>query len=362
MNVLFVICGIVVSLVLVVAGISKLRDRERTATMLIEFGFVRSMSRSAAIILPVVEIATGLALLWPPTAAVGAFLALMLLGGFTLAIIYSLLQGRHPQCSCFGQAQSLPISWVTAWRNSVLTMAAAVLVASPGQMSNGLLGELAALLGRSGSTNVLLLTAASILVLIQAWTNVNVIRQQGRLLLKIDNLEYRLEAAGIALSDSSESVRGLPLGAPAPEFSATTLDGRATSLQGILHNRPLALVFVNSDCKPCASLLPELERFASFGQVDIQLVTNAARQANLDKLGASSLLAKAAVQEGFELNDLFGVIATPSAVCIAPDGTIASQVAVGQDAIMDILIRTAGESAPASGVREIKRHASLLTP
>lgn len=362
MNVLFVICGIVVSLVLIVAGMSKLRDTERTAKMLVEFGFVRSMSHAAARILPVVEIAAGVALLWPPIAAVGALLALLLLGGFTLAIIYALLQGRHPQCSCFGQAQSVPISWTTALRNSVLTMGAAVLVASPGQMSSGLLGELAALLGSSGSTNVLLLTAASILVLIQAWTNVNVIRQQGRLLLKIDNLEYRLEAAGIALADNSESARGLPLGASAPEFSASTLDGRAISLPGILQNRPLALVFVNSDCKPCASLLPELERFASSGPVDIQLVTNAARQANLDKLGASALLGNAAVQEGFELNDLFGVIATPSAVCIAADGTIASQVAVGQDAIMDLLVRTAGESAPVTGVREIKRHASLLTP
>lgn len=362
MDVLFIICGIVVSLVLIVAGVSKLRAPQRTAKMLIEFGFVRSMSPTAAIILPVVEIATGVALLWPPIAAVAAFFALMLLGGFTIAIVYSLLQGRRPQCSCFGQAQSVPISWGTALRNSVLTMAAALLVASPGPMSGGLLRELAALMGSSGSTNVLLLTAASILVLIQAWTNVNVIRQQGRLLLKIDNLEYRLEAAGIALSDSAASGRGLPVGVSAPEFAATTLDGRAISLQGILQNRPLALVFVNSDCKPCASLLPELERFANSGQIDIQLVTNAARQANLDKLGASSLLGRAAVQEGFELNDLFGVIATPTAVCIAPDGTIASQVAVGQDAIMDLLIRTAGESAPTAGVREIKRHASLLAP
>lgn len=361
MDVLFVICGVAVFFVFAVAGISKLRSPHLTAQMLIDFGFVRNISPRAAMSLPAVEILVAGAILIPATAWWGAFGAAMLLGGFTLAIIFSLIRGRHPTCNCFGQTRLAPITWATALRNVILTMCAGALLAFPERLERGVLPELIALFRTLDATIVLLFAIGLLVMVVQAWVNVNIIRQQGRLLLKIDNLEYRIGAAGIALTDIPEQSRALAVGTSAPDFSATTLGGKTIHLTEVLRDRTLALVFVNADCKPCAALMPQLERLKTSNGIDIQIITSGSRRANIEKLGAAEFLDGAAVQEGFELNDLFGVIATPSAICISPNGTIASSIAIGQDAVTDLLDRVSAENLAPHTVREIVRPAAAFS-
>ncbi|CUI04150.1 hypothetical protein BN2497_3077 [Janthinobacterium sp. CG23_2] len=57
------------------------------------------------------------------------------------------------------------------------------------------------------------------IVALQGWRSLNLVRQQGRRLLKIDKLEQRLAAAGIPESPFAPLAGPLP-GSSAPAFSA----------------------------------------------------------------------------------------------------------------------------------------------
>lgn len=54
---------------------------------------------------------------------------------------------------------------------------------------------------------------------------------------------------------------GLAPGRPAPEFTATGLDGAAVTLAGF-RGLPVLLVFGSASCGPCRTLIPELNVFA----------------------------------------------------------------------------------------------------
>jgi len=343
MNVIFVLCGMITLLVFTAAGLAKLSKPRQTATMLVDFGIVKRSSPAAALCLPILELLIALAILMPSAMWLGVCAALLVLGGFTLTVAAAVAQGRHPVCNCFGQAAASPVGWGTVARNLVLMAIAGSLLASPERLQHGLLSETANLLRQGNAMLVLLALLGLGLAAVQAWVNLNVIRQQGRLLLKIDTLEYRLEVAGIGAADTPQSQPGLAPGTPAPDFLAETLGGTPVQLSALLTARKMVLVFVNADCKPCTALMPDLER-AAVG-VDIQLITSGSRQSNIDKLGATRFVDGAIVQKTFELSGLFGVLATPSAVCIAADGTIASSLAVGHDAILD-LVRQAATAPP----------------
>jgi hypothetical protein len=345
MNVIFVLCGMITVLAFTAAGLAKLSNPRQTATMLVDFGIVKRSSRAAALCLPILELLVALAILMPSAMWLGVCAALLVLGGFTLTVAAAVVQGRHPLCNCFGQAAASPVGWGTVARNLVLMAIAGSLLASPERLQHGLLSETANLLRQGNAMLVLLALLGLGLAAVQAWVNLNVIRQQGRLLLKIDTLEYRLEVADIGAADTPQSRPGLAPGTPAPDFLAETLGGTPVQLSALLTARKMVLVFVNADCKPCTALMPDLERAGAAAGVDIQLITSGSRQSNIDKLGATRFVDGAIVQNAFELSGLFGVVATPSAVCIAEDGTIASSLAVGHDAILD-LVRQAATAPP----------------
>ena len=92
-------------------GIAKLRDLPGTRHALGEFGTPANLSGPFAVILSATEIIVSVSLLPAMTASAGALAALLLLVLFTVVIAFNLAKGRAPQCHCFGQMQSEPISW-----------------------------------------------------------------------------------------------------------------------------------------------------------------------------------------------------------------------------------------------------------
>jgi uncharacterized membrane protein YphA (DoxX/SURF4 family) len=114
--------------VFAVAGFGKLADRHGSRQALIDFGIPAPFAGPLAILLPLAELAVAVALLPAASARSGAVAALMLLLLFIVAIAINLALGHRPDCHCFGQIHSAPISWATLAQNSVLAGIAGLIV------------------------------------------------------------------------------------------------------------------------------------------------------------------------------------------------------------------------------------------
>jgi methylamine dehydrogenase accessory protein MauD len=322
--------------VFVVAGAAKLADRRGSREALVAFGLPRWSAAAAAVVLPVVELAVAAALLPKSTAWWGAAAALVLLLAFMLAIAISLARGRTLDCHCFGQLHSAPAGPSTLIRNGVLA-GAAVLVLVQGQNSVGpsafaWLGEvgaagLAILIGTALATVALVVVVSLLLALL---------RQNGRLVLRLEALEAQL---GDGIAD------GLPVGASAPAFELRALRGPPRTLAELLApQRPVLLVFTEPHCGPCAALVPEIAGWQDdhADLLTIAVVGRRDRGANreLAKYGLRNVL----FQRAREVSVAYGVHGTPSAVLIAVDGTIASLPAPGADAIRRLVSDALGSS------------------
>ena len=93
-----------------------------------------------------------------------------------------------------------------------------------------------------------------------------VLSQQGRLLLRIEALEAQLTASGVApeslASGQAAPVVGLPIGDPAPGFALPTLAGETMTLAALRGlGKPVLLLFSDPGCGPCNALLPEVGGF-----------------------------------------------------------------------------------------------------
>ena len=109
------------------AAVGKLADRRGGITAAEGLGVPPAMAHGVAAILPVAELAVAAALLWVPTAGLGAAAGLFLLALFTCLVVLNLRRGRRPPCRCFGRVGDAPIGAGTVVRNLVL-MAVAVAV------------------------------------------------------------------------------------------------------------------------------------------------------------------------------------------------------------------------------------------
>src|SRR4051794_8882041 len=121
---------VVLAVVFATAGIGKLLDRDGSTRALADFGLGGQAARVGGTILPLAELAVALALLFPSTATAGAAGAFLLLLAFIVGISRALLQGRAPDCHCFGQIHSAPAGPSTLIRNGVLALMALVLLGS----------------------------------------------------------------------------------------------------------------------------------------------------------------------------------------------------------------------------------------
>jgi methylamine dehydrogenase accessory protein MauD len=333
--------------VFVAAGLAKLADREGSRRAIADFGVPTALAAPLGILLPLAELAVAAALIPTSTALWGAVGALVLLLLFVAGIGANLARGRRPDCHCFGQIHSAPAGWSTLARNVVLAALATFVVwrgleGELGPSVVGWLGSLstAALLVLAGGMVVLALLAAQWLFLF------GLLRQNGRLLARLEAVEEVLAAADLAPSENgARSARGLSVGAPAPAFGLVDLHGEEVALDQLrARGRPVVLVFTDPSCGPCAELLPKIGRWQQeyAEKLTISLVGRGSAEENsaeVSEHGVENVL----LQEDWEVADAYEVEATPSAVVVSPEGTIGSPVAQGPDEV-DSLVAQAVEA------------------
>lgn len=117
-----VVAAVIVGLVFVVAGGSKLVNREVWIT---QAAGLRVPARLAQAV-PVVEVVLGALLISQVARGYVGSVAALVLVGFTALILLRLTEGERPPCACFGGWSATPLgAWHVA-RNSALILLAMV--------------------------------------------------------------------------------------------------------------------------------------------------------------------------------------------------------------------------------------------
>lgn len=336
-----------------VAGLAKLADRAAAVRSIIEFGVPARLATPLGRLLPLAELAVACTLLFAATVWWGALGALALLLLFIVAISVNLGRGRKVDCHCFGQLSSRPAGWRTLVRNVALAAAAGLLIwQGPRHAVPGAFGGLG-----SPQAGTLVTLAFGILVLAlllaEGWLLLHLLSQNGRLLARVEALEARqgIGAASPA-SRQAPAAPGLPIGVPAPAFSLPGLHGEMSSLDALLAAmKPVLLLFSDPGCGPCNALLPEVARWQREYHAAVTIVPISRGDVAINRAkNAEHGLTHMLLQQDREVAQAYQAYGTPGAVIVRPDGAIGSPLALGADAIRDLVVRTAGlpASAPPS--------------
>lgn len=359
--------------VFLVAGAGKLADLPGSRQAVAGFGVPRRLANLSGTLLPLVEMVLALLLLLPLTAWCGALGAAALLVLFLAGMARSMIRGEAPDCHCFGQIHSEPVGWPTIARNGGL-LVVALFAASPGprQIAPGI-GDWTSHLTTGETVLAFLILGVAVLVVGQGIVILETVRQNGRLLVRLDTLVTTLAEGGVAVSGprpaSVAPPAGLLVGSSAPAFALPDLSGQTVALETILAtDRPAMLVFTSPDCAPCNALMPDLGRWQAEYSEDlaITIISRGTVEENRKK-SAEHGLQNILLQELRELEMAYGVNGTPSAVVVETDGRIVSELATGADAMLRLLNRalsgllvapaTATQSAPL--LPELPRNGSV---
>ena len=355
MGLTLLVARVLLAAVLTVAALAKLSDRAGSRKAIVEFGLPPFLAAPLGIVLPLAELAVAMALMPASTVLWGAIGAFVLLSVFVVGIGVNLARGRKPDCHCFGQLHSAPAGWNTLARNGVLGALAGFVV---WQGWNGNVGPSAvAWLGALPATQLLALGASSVMLALLAgqwWFLLHLLRQNGRLLVRVETLEGRPASAAGAMVPPEPSqnghsrAEGLPVDTPAPSFELPNLQGEKLTL-GTLRSQseqpvPVMLLFTDPSCGPCNDLLPEVGRWQEKyqGKLTVALMSGGDSEENRVKAQEHGLR-NVLLQEDWEIADTYRVGGTPSAVLVGAEGTIASPVAGGVEAIKRLLARAVGE-------------------
>ena len=180
-------------------------------------------------------------------------------------------------------------------------------------------------------------------------------KQNGRLLLRLDELERRLgpdlsskngDAAArhrlptlTTLTESRIERNGLRAGASAPLFDLPGLHGETVSL-GEFRGRRVLLVFSDPHCGPCEQLAPHLVRLhAAYAanELSIVMIGRGDPRENREKAKQHGFKFPVALQRQWEVSTQYGIFATPVGFLIREDGVIARDVGKGVEGILALV-------------------------
>ena len=322
MLLIIVLVRIALSVAFSLAGITKLMDQPGTREAVKNFGAPNATAPAVAFVLPFIELAIAVCLLFSGTAVVSSIAGILLLGVFVVAISVNLARGQTHDCHCFGQLYSRPLGWSTLARNIVFALGAgfvlwqAALAASPNIIST-----------------LATLSAA-------AWAAIAA--AVAAILLVFFYLQERHS------NELAAAVRpeGLPIDSVAPDFELPAYDGGTKSLAQLLERRkPLLLLFTSPHCGPCIVIFKEIKEWqeAHRDQLTIAVITRGTVKDNFVNVARNSL-GEVLLQKEREVGEKYGGLATPTGVVVSPDGRIASRVAAGADEIRKLLNSLVGNA------------------
>ena len=199
-----------------------------------------------------------------------------------------------------------------------------------------------------------LIISCLFVVSVGCWLGWQLLRQNGRMLLRLEELEKRLDELQLEESGSNGDDRsarfgnrslarskikrdGLKAGTPAPYFRLPCLDGTERSLEEFRGRRVL-MVFSDPYCGPCQTLAPHLGKFHSAQtEISVVMISRGEPKENREKVKEHGLTFPVLLQQRWEISRLYSMFATPMAYLINEQGVILNDVAVGVEPILKLM-------------------------
>jgi peroxiredoxin len=295
------------------------------------------LAKPLVAILPLTELSIGVTLL-TRFSRPGAMTALTLLLIFSIGIGVNLWVGRRPACGCFGRWSAGPLRATALVRNgSLMVLALVVILVDRAQLSDAssIVGQLVRWFDTSDGPAALLGLLVAGALLAGVWGFLSLLRQNRRLLLRIERLElqagyqhpYRFRAS------TEAPPTGMSIGVVAPSFAAQSLDGRTVTLDDLRRpGSPILLVFMDPDCGPCQALASSVGDYQNVGSMMNRIVM----------ISKGKLAAAREMANKYRLTDVliggkpdvfheYGIQGTPAAIQINPDGVTTSYLLEGVD-------------------------------
>jgi uncharacterized membrane protein YphA (DoxX/SURF4 family) len=309
--------------VFLLAGTAKLFDLTNSRRALIDFGVPLWAERPVGIALPVVEIATGLALMFHPTARWGALVALVLLLAFVGGIANAMRQGKDVDCGCFGAVYSATAGTPALVRNAVLAaLALVVVVEGPGPALDDWVAA------RSAAELVAIALAVALVAM-------------GLAAYLLWSKTRKLQKAVDEGPAPHPEPEGRPLETLAPNFILPDRHGELHTLDSALsEGKRVVLTFMDAGCGPCKNVGHKLARWQSVLADRVKIVvisegTYEMAHGIWDEYGIDALF-----DATDDVSRAYLVRSTPSALIVEPDGRVGSTPSAGVHGV-EVLVRLA---------------------
>jgi methylamine dehydrogenase accessory protein MauD len=189
------------------------------------------------------------------------------------------------------------------------------------------------------SVNTFLLVSIIVLwsmVLVGGFLLLGTLRTMGLLSWRLEQLE--------ATTPSRIGRGGLKVGKKAPDFTLPRADSGELSLHDFAGQKVL-LVFTQSGCGPCKTIIPDLNRVHDQGEHQVLVINNSDPQTTRKWAVEAGARVPVLVQERFSQSKRYEVFATPFAFLIDEQGNIASKGIVGTGQHLGYVLTGAGNRA-----------------
>jgi peroxiredoxin len=172
------------------------------------------------------------------------------------------------------------------------------------------------------------------------WLGYQLVRQNGRILVRLETLEHRLgqisTAPAPARVPEPAPPPSLPLGSFAPEFELPDLEGNRRALSAF-RGRRLLLIFFNPRCGFCTRMASDLAALPTDGADGRPLplvISTGDAEENRKLVAEHGLRCPVLLQEQMEVASRYQCHGTPMGYLIDEAGNIASDLAVGSQALL----------------------------
>jgi peroxiredoxin len=195
-----------------------------------------------------------------------------------------------------------------------------------------------------------------ILIVGGGWLGFQLVRQNGRILLRLDAIEKQL---GMRPTERRRELAGLPPGRTAPDFELPDLTGGHRKLSDF-RGREVLLIFFNPACGFCSKMTEELAALPMDRPGEplvLILISTGDETENREYFERRRIRSLVLLQKDQEVSAKFQAQGTPMGYRIDARGRIASPLAVGAESLLRLLDADSSRSGKAGGQKkEAKSH------
>jgi peroxiredoxin len=171
-----------------------------------------------------------------------------------------------------------------------------------------------------------------------AWVAWQLVRQNGRILLRLEAIELRGRSSGRADGPAPGGPQGLAIETVAPIFELPDLSGDRRGLSEF-RGRNVLLLFFNPSCGFCTKLAPDLAALSAHvgnGWPELLVVTTGDAERNRALFTEHGIRCPVLLQKNMEIAAKYRAHGTPMGYLIDADGRIASELAIGAESLLNL--------------------------